>query len=408
MRTRSFGTTDLRCSEIGFGTWALASNWSGTVTSGEGVQPPARDRPRRHVLRHRNVYGKGANEEIVATALEDVPRESVQISTKFGYALEGGRQEHSQGERPRTGPPPTCAARLEAQPAATPHRPRGPLPAPQPAHGRDREDDLFEELDRLRDEGKLRHYGVALGPAIGWRDEGLRAHKGAHVTALQTVYNVLEQHPGRTSSRRRAQRGGVMARVPTSSGLLEDKYTLETTSPNDHRSHRPREWLVEGLQKGRTTALPLPRSTGSRWRRRALKFILAQDAIACVLPTVTNEDDLEEWAAASDAPTSRAEDLDPASAASTSATSTSSRSPSAPSETPRAGRGRCPACPAGPPPGGRCRSKATSRSATRTRSSASTSSEVQNFACRLPAPWWYRRSPYRPPIRKWKLRRLLR
>ena len=36
----------------------------------------------------------------------------------------------------------------------------------------------------------------------------------------------------------------------------------------------------------------------------ALKFILAQDAIACVLPTVSNVEELEEWAAASDAPTS--------------------------------------------------------------------------------------------------------
>ena len=41
----------------------------------------------------------------------------------------------------------------------------------------------------------------------------------------------------------------------------------------------------------------------------ALKFILAQDAIACVLPTVTNEEDLEEWAAASDKPDLTAEDL---------------------------------------------------------------------------------------------------
>ena len=42
----------------------------------------------------------------------------------------------------------------------------------------------------------------------------------------------------------------------------------------------------------------------------ALKFILAQDAIACVLPTVANVEDLEEWAAASDAPDLTDQDLD--------------------------------------------------------------------------------------------------
>jgi aryl-alcohol dehydrogenase-like predicted oxidoreductase len=41
----------------------------------------------------------------------------------------------------------------------------------------------------------------------------------------------------------------------------------------------------------------------------SLKFILAQASIACVLPTVTNEADLEEWAAASDLPDLTDEDL---------------------------------------------------------------------------------------------------
>ena len=101
-----------------------------------------------------------------------------------------------------------------------------------------------------------------------------------------------------------------MARVPTSSGLLEDKYTLETTFPkHDHRSHRPREWLVEGLQKVERLRF-LSEEHGFTMAQGALKFILAQDAIACVLPTVSNVEDLEEWAAASDAPDLTAEDLD--------------------------------------------------------------------------------------------------
>jgi aryl-alcohol dehydrogenase-like predicted oxidoreductase len=42
----------------------------------------------------------------------------------------------------------------------------------------------------------------------------------------------------------------------------------------------------------------------------ALKFILAQPAIACVLPTVSNAEDLEEWAAASGEPELTDEDLE--------------------------------------------------------------------------------------------------
>jgi aryl-alcohol dehydrogenase-like predicted oxidoreductase len=311
VRTRSFGTTDLRCSEIGFGTWALGSNWWGDVSQDDGVQ-----------LIHRalelgitffdtgDVYGKGANEEIVARALGGVPRDSVQLSTKFGYVLDEGRQEHSQGERPQDWSPAHVRKALEGslQRLRTDHLDLYQLHNPRmDAIARD---DLFAELDRLRDEGKIRHYGVALGPAIGWRDEGLRALAERDVTSVQTVYNVLEQDPGRDFLAVAERKGvGVLARVPTSSGLLEDKYTPDTTFPkHDHRSHRPHEWLVEGLQKVERLRF-LCEEHGITMAQAALRFILAQPAIACVLPTVSNAADLEEWAAASDAPDLTADDL---------------------------------------------------------------------------------------------------
>ena len=312
MRIRSFGNTDLQCSEIGFGTWALGSNWWGTVTQGEGV-----NLIRRAIdlgitfFDTGDVYGKGANEEIVARALADVPRESVQLSTKFGYVLDEGRQEHSQGERPQDWSPEHARNSLEASLRRLGtdyvdlyqlHNPR--MDAIQRA-------DLFAELERLKEEGKLRHYGVALGPAIGWRDEGMRALAEYDITSVQTVYNVLEQDPGRDFLAAAEEKGAaVLARVPTSSGLLEDKYTLETTFPkHDHRSHRPREWLVEGLQKVERLRF-LCDEHGITMAQAALRFVLSQPAIACVLPTVSNAEDLEEWAAASDAPDLTDEDLE--------------------------------------------------------------------------------------------------
>jgi aryl-alcohol dehydrogenase-like predicted oxidoreductase len=312
MRTRSFGDTSLRCSEIGFGTWALGSNWWGEVSRGEG----------ENLLRTAldlgitffdtgDVYGQGANEEIVGQALAGVPRDSVQISTKFGYVLDEGRQQHSQGERPQDWSPGHVRASLEASLRRLGTDYVDLYQLHNPRMDAVERDDLFEELERLREEGRLRHYGVALGPAIGWREEGLRAIESRAIAAVQTVYNVLEQEPGRAFLEAAQERGiGVMARVPTSSGLLEGKYTLDTTfPPHDHRSHRPREWLVDGLQKVERLRF-LCDQHGITMAQAALKFILAQDAIACVLPTVTNAEDLEEWAAASGEPDLAPEDLE--------------------------------------------------------------------------------------------------
>jgi aryl-alcohol dehydrogenase-like predicted oxidoreductase len=311
MRTRTFGETGLSCSEIGFGTWALGSTWWGKITRGEGVNLIDRALDLGVTFFDTgDVYGSGANEEIVGRALAHVPRESVQISTKFGYAIEGGRQEHSQGERPQDWTPAHVRTALEASLTrlGTDHVDLYQLHNPR-MDGIER-DDLFDELERLRGEGKLRHYGVALGPAIGWREEGMRAIRERGISSVQTVYNVLEQDPGRDFLAAAEERGiGVLARVPTSSGLLEDKYTLETTfPPHDHRSHRPREWLVEGLQKVERLRF-LCSEYGISMTQAALKFIFAQSAIACVLPTVTSVEELEEWTAASGEPDLGEQDL---------------------------------------------------------------------------------------------------
>ncbi len=311
-----FGDTDLRCSEIGFGTWALGSNWWGKVTSGEGQNLIERALELGITFFDTgNVYGRGLNEEIVGKALAGVPRESVQISTKFGYVLGQGRQDHSQGERPQDWSPAHVRRSLEdsLERLGTDHVDLYQLHNPR--MDAIENDSLFEELERLREAGKIHHYGVALGPAIGWREEGLRALEKRSIASVQTVYNVLEQDPGRDFLATAAEQGaGVIARVPTSSGLLEDKYTLDTTFPeHDHRSHRPREWLVEGLQKVERLRF-LGQEHGITMSQAALKFILAQPAIACVLPTITNGEELEEFAAASDGPGLSAEDLERVSA----------------------------------------------------------------------------------------------
>jgi aryl-alcohol dehydrogenase-like predicted oxidoreductase len=94
-----------------------------------------------------------------------------------------------------------------------------------------------------------------------------------------------------------------MARVPTSSGLLDDNLTPDTEfSGSDHRRHRPREWLVEGLQKIDRIRFLCEEGTGRTMAQAALRFILAQPQMTCVIPTITNELELEEYAGATDVP----------------------------------------------------------------------------------------------------------
>src|SRR5256885_2177655 len=99
-----------------------------------------------------------------------------------------------------------------------------------------------------------------------------------------------------------------LVRVPHSSGMLEGKYTLETKfDESDHRSHRPRAWLVEGLQKVERLK-PLYEGRGVTIGQLALLWLYAHPSIISSLPNIYGEEQLTEFAAASDhAPLSDAE-----------------------------------------------------------------------------------------------------
>ena len=106
----------------------------------------------------------------------------------------------------------------------------------------------------------------------------------------------------------RQHRGGMMVRVPHSSGLLEGRFTHETSfSGNDHRffrvntDSRKKEWLEDGLKKVEAIGF-LTEGTGRTLGQAAIQFVLAEPLVACVLPNIYNNEQLEEFAVGADVP----------------------------------------------------------------------------------------------------------
>jgi aryl-alcohol dehydrogenase-like predicted oxidoreductase len=87
-------------------------------------------------------------------------------------------------------------------------------------------------------------------------------------------------------------------RVTHASGMLEGKYTEDTVfAENDHRRHRPRSWLINGIQKVRTLDFLTKRMTLGQ---AALKWLLAEPLIVTTLPNIYDDEQLDEFANASD------------------------------------------------------------------------------------------------------------
>jgi aryl-alcohol dehydrogenase-like predicted oxidoreductase len=113
---------------------------------------------------------------------------------------------------------------------------------------------------------------------------------------------MLEQHPGRAFHDAATEAGKntmFLIRVTHSSGMLEGKYTAETKfPPTDHRSHRPRSWLLNGVKK--VEQLRFLENSQRTLGQAALQWLLADERVASTLPNIYDEDQLIEFAKAPD------------------------------------------------------------------------------------------------------------
>ena len=170
------------------------------------------------------------------------------------------------------------------------------------------DDDIYDTLDTLRAEGKVRAYGVALGPANGWLIEGKAAMRRRELSSIQIIHNLFEQFPGKPLVEEAAETGtGVLIRVPHSSGLLEGHYTEDTTfDTGDHRRHRPRSWLLNGLKKMQTIQFLTDSRDGATMGQMALKWLLSEPHVLTTLPNIYDEEQIVDFAG-----TSECEDVTP-------------------------------------------------------------------------------------------------
>src|SRR5947209_1775977 len=171
-------------------------------------------------------------------------------------------------------------------------------------------DDMFAELEKFKDEGKIQTWGVSLGPAIGWREEGFKAMIDHGAKACQTVYNLFEQHPGNEFCEvARSQKAGILARVHDNSSVLKDVLTADTTiEKNDHRKFRDANWKTYGLKK-----LELVRhyasDHGMTVHQLACKWLLQQPGMASITGTFLNVNEIKEAAESCDKPNLSAAEL---------------------------------------------------------------------------------------------------
>ena len=301
MHYNRLGKSDIKVSEIGFGAWAIALDWWGKKIE--------EDEAKRMLKKAYDVginffetgdmYGKGKSEKLIGEVFKGM-RDEIVLSTKYGYDFSNVKQighnelpQHFDPEFTRN------ALKNSLERLQTDYVDVYGLHNPKLRHIHDYT--IFQTFDKLIEEGKIKACQAALGPAIGWTQEGLDAMERENISAVQTVYNILEQTPGNELLEKAVKKNvGIFVRVPDASGILTGKVDEKTKiDENDHRSVRKGEWIRAAIKKVEQLR-PIAERNDLSITELAIKFILSKQGIASVFPTVISEEEVEQFASMSD------------------------------------------------------------------------------------------------------------
>ncbi len=268
MTKRLLGSTGILVSEIGLGCWQLNNPAWGAM------QPNEAERIIQAALDEGCTffdtapgYGGGRSEQVLGRAIKS-RRGEVFLSTKFGHRADGSSDFATTALRPML--------EESLQRMQTDYVDFYLLHNP-PADLLNDGADLYDELECLKAEGKLRAYGISLDTL-----EELELVIGhARCDVVEVLFNVFHQEPLAAFQRARGKGIGLIAKVPLDSGWLSGKYR-----GGDKFTGIRDRWSAEmiarrGALVEQFASLVPP---GVSLAHAALQFILAHAEISTVIP----------------------------------------------------------------------------------------------------------------------------
>lgn len=303
MKTRRLGRTGLRVSSVGFGAWGIGGNEHGNSYGSTDDEESIRAVRRALDLGctffdTADVYGWGRSEKILGQALAG-RRDDVVVATKVGGDFyHGGVKLNFSPEYIR------FALQKSLERLGTDHVDLYQLHNPPPDKIGSRP--LYQVLEALKDEGKIRHYGASIhAPAEGVA--ALRASSG--IGSLQVVYNLVHRDPeDDLFPVARTQDVGIVAREPLWNGFLTGKYDgSESFEPGDIRSNWPEPYRRQRADLAADLTGRLAREDRTL-AQAAISFALSRPEVGTVIPGCKTVEQVEENMAAAGMEWSRADE----------------------------------------------------------------------------------------------------
>jgi aryl-alcohol dehydrogenase-like predicted oxidoreductase len=294
-------------SVVGLGTWQLGADWGDVnpgaaretleTAVGEGVT----------FFDTADVYGDGRSERFCAGLRERHP--GVFIATKMGRRVDQVAENYNRDNflawndrsRENLGIDQLDLVQLHC-----------------PPDGVYADDTVFEALDQMVADGRIRAYGVSVETCA----QALAAIARPHVASVQIILNCFRLKPLEEVLPAALKAGvGIIVRVPLASGLLSGRYDEHTTfAADDHRNYNR---AGEAFDVGETFA-GVPFEVGVAAAREladvsdpgitlaqfALRWVIDQPGVSTVIPGARNPEQVTQNVASAALAPLRPEQLD--------------------------------------------------------------------------------------------------
>lgn len=294
MEYREFGSTGMRVSEVGFGAWAIGGGaMVGTTSIGWGDTDDAESIRAIHTALDRgitffdtaDIYGLGHSEALLGKTIGG--KEDVIIATKVGNVARNGQFTTDYSSKHIVQ---ACEASLR-------RLNRDVIDYYQLHSARLvqlRDGECMTAMEKLRDDGKIRHWGLSLNTfdPMPEAEYLLQAGRGM---GFQLVLNILNQRALGVIHKASTAGYGIIARMPLQFGLLTGKFDSRANfAENDHRKNRLTPEVIRRTSEALVPVWKLCEKYDCSRLQLALSYVLGYPAVSTVIPGIRTVEQAKE------------------------------------------------------------------------------------------------------------------
>lgn len=279
MKYRKYIKQSPLVSEIGLGAWQLGENsgWD-SVSEKEAINIV-------HTSLDLGVnffdtapnYGHGTSEIRLGKALKGIDRSKIVINTKFGHTDSGSLnfnsnyiRESLEGSLKRL--------QLDHVDSLIIHNPPFEI-----LDGNN--NDHYEILERLIEEGKIKAYGAS----IDTYKEMKLLMDTTNCEVIEAFFNILHQDAARAFDMAKEKGVGIIVKVPLDSGWLSGKYNSESTFSDIRNRWSKKDIVTRAHLVNRVKEII---KAENDLAQKGISFCLSYEAVSTVIPGNKNVEQL--------------------------------------------------------------------------------------------------------------------